>query len=101
MLGLSKPYFSPLFLPLAVLLHGVARLRRQEAGDHRDPVRGPEETDPAHHGVNFLHTRHGKRHRSLVCLLLFGRLNTGVSANWAYISTKRLIQHINKCYYLI
>ena len=85
MLGQQKPYFSPLFLPLAVLLHGVARLRRQEAGDHRDPVRGPEETEPAHSGVNFLHTRHGKRHRSLVCLLLFGRLNTGVSANWAYL----------------
>ena len=67
--------------------------KTQEAGDHRDPVRGPEETEPAHSGVNFLHTRHGKRHRSLVCLLLFGRLNTGVSANWASMSTKRRVHY--------
>ena len=52
------------------------------------PIRGPEETDQTHPGVKFSQTRRGKRPATpFACC--YARLNTGVSANWAYISTKR------------
>ena len=81
--------FLTLFLPLAFLLRRVARLRRQEAGDHGGPHLGARGDGPDPFWGQILSDEAWGSPRDPVCMLLCGRLNTGVSANWAYMSTKR------------
>ena len=68
--------FLPLFLPLAFLLHGAARLRRQEAGDHGDPHPGARGDGPDPFWGQISLRRGAGDARDPVCMLLCGRLNT-------------------------
>ena len=89
--GLSKPYFSPLVSPSRDRLSNPRGRPPPPSGGRvtmEIPIRGPEDGPDPFWG-QILSDEARETPRDPVMLLhVGGRLNTVVSANWAYISTK-------------